>query len=233
MAKPQLKPTAAQTFTVPRGSGAESPWDFVRLLARSYELQRAGSVEEACNLRYEAFRRLYELIPEDEETILEWEDDNSRAALMVINASSIDHFLIGDWEMSAAMSELLLELDPEDHLEASARLAYTYLADGDFDSFDEIINDVSDKLADKEILTLWCEFMREGRLPEGELIRFKRRFAPYYDEFVAGEHPVDDTYLREIDSERPTPRALARELWLRTENLWARHPDFIEALKKS
>lgn len=234
MARPQLKPTAEQTFIVPCNPGDNgSPYNFVRILAHSYDLQRRGEVEQACNVRYEAFQRLYELIPEEGETILDWEDDNSRAALMTINASSIDHFLIGDWEMSAAMSELLLELDPEDHLEATVRLAYTYLADKDFDSFDEVINDVSDKHADKSLLTLWSEFLRGGRMPEGEMIRLKRHFAPYYREFVAEEHPVDERYLKEIDSERPSQEALARELWLRTENLWQLFPDFIEALRRS
>ena len=37
-------------------------------------------------------------------------------ALELIRASAIDHFLINDFEMSAALLELLLELDPEDHL---------------------------------------------------------------------------------------------------------------------
>ncbi len=230
MAKPQLKPTAEQTFIVPCNSGE---YNFVSLLARSYDLQRRGDAQGACNVRYEAFQRLYELIPEEGETILDWEDDNSRAALMTINASSIDHFLIGDWEMSAAMSELLLELDPEDHLEATVRLAYTYLADNDFDSFDEVINDVSDKYADKSVLTLWSEFLRSGSLPEGEVIRLKRHFAPYYREFVAEEHPADEQYMKEMDSERPSQEALARDLWLRTENLWQLCPQFIEALRRS
>lgn len=47
---------------------------------------------------------------------LEW-NHAIRAALELIRASAIDHFLINDFEMSAALLELLLELDPEDHLE--------------------------------------------------------------------------------------------------------------------
>lgn len=68
------------------------------------------------------------LIPEDEEINLEWSHRNSRAALELIFASAIDHFLINNFEMSAALLEMLLELDPEDHLEGSELLAFDYLA---------------------------------------------------------------------------------------------------------
>ena len=48
---------------------------------------------------------------------------------------------------------------------------------------------------------------------------------------AAGLRPADDAYLRDIESERPTPQAQARELWLKTENLWTAFPGFIAALK--
>ena len=107
--KATLNPTPDQTFEIV-GQGA---YDFVRVLTHSKQLQRQGRVEEACNERFHAFQRISELLPEDEEVILEWEDPNTRAALEVIHASAIDHFLINDFEMSTAMLELLLELDPE------------------------------------------------------------------------------------------------------------------------
>lgn len=133
--------------------------------------------------------------------------------------------------MCAAMLEMLLELDPEDHLEATIRLAYSYLAMEEYDSFDDIANDISDKFADKEILTLWSAFRRTGQLPVGEVHGFCKRFRPYYNEFTADEHPVDDDYIRDVDSENPRPETLARELWLQTEHLWSIFPGFIEALK--
>lgn len=90
---------------------------------------------------------------------------------------------------------------------------------------------MSDKYASREILLLWSAFRRCGKLPEGELQRFKTRFAPYFAEFTAEEHPADETYLRDIESERPSLRAQARELWLQTENLWCLWPGFIGALR--
>ncbi len=224
----QLKPTPDQTFEL-IGSG---PYDFNKVLTDARTLQERGEVEAACNHRYQAFQRLMALLPDDEEVILEWNHRNSRAALELLHASAIDHFLIGDFEMSAALLELLLELDPEDHLEGSTLLAFDYQAMDEQELFDEVINDVSDKQAERVILMLWAGFQREGHLPEGELIRLRDRFAPYYREFRADEHPADEAYLRSIESEHPTTEAEARELWLRTESLWARFPDFIEALKQ-
>lgn len=229
MQKPQLNPTPDQTFEL-IGSG---PYDFVKILAESRRRQQQGEVEEACNDRFQAFQRLMALLPDEEEVILEWNHPNSRAALELLRATAIDHFLIDDFEMSAAMLELLLELDPEDHLEGSTLLAFDYQAMDEQELFDEVINDVSDKHAVRELLLLWAGFRRDGVLPQGELIRFRERFAPYYREFTAEEHPADAAYLASIESERPTVEAEARELWLQTENLWARWPEFIRELKRA
>lgn len=222
-----LNPTPDQTFEVI----GEGPFNFAKVLARTREMQTAGDVEGACNERFQAFQRLAGLIPDDEEVNLEWNHANSRAALELILASAIDHFLINDFEMSAALLEMLLDLDPEDHLEGSELLAFDYLAMDEQELFDEVINDVSDKHAGREVLLLWSAYRRDGRLPDGELQRFRTRFAPWFAEFTAGEHPADETYLRDIGSERPTPQAQARELWLQTENLWALWPGFIDALR--
>ena len=228
MQKAYLEPTPDQTFEVV----GEGPCNFVKVLARSREMQAAGDIEGACNERFQAFQRLAELIPEDEEINLEWNHRNSRAALELIFASAIDHFLINDFEMSTAMLELLLELDPEDHLEAIILLAFNYLAMEEYELFDEVSNDISDKYACKEVLTMWAAFRRSGRIPEGDAIRFRTRFAPYFAEFTADEHPADGQYLEDIESERPSVQAQARELWLRTENLWTLFPDFIAALRR-
>lgn len=227
MPRPQLKPTPDQTFEL-IGSG---PYDFHKTLDEATRLQSEGRIEEACNHRFQAFQRLMELLPEDEEVILEWNHRNSRAVLELLHATAVDHFLIGDYELSAAQLELLMELDPEDHLEAATLLAFDYQAMDEQELFDEVINDVSDKHADRLILLLWAGFRREGRLPQGELKRFKERFAAYYREFTAEEHPADAAYLASIESEHPTVEAEARELWLRTESLWQQWPTFIEALK--
>ena len=227
MQKAKLEPTPDQTFEVI----GEGPYDFEKVLDRTRRMEREGEVEGACNARFQAFQRLAELIPEDEEVNLEWNHRNSRAALELIQASAIDHFLIDDFELSAALLEMLLELDPEDHLEGSQLLAFDYLAMGEEELFDEVINDISDKSPARELLLLWSAYRRDGKLPEGELKRFRTHFAPWFEEFTATEHPADEAYLRDIESERPSAAAQARELWLQTENLWSLWPVFIDALR--
>lgn len=227
MPKASLNPTPEQTFELV----GEGPCNFVRVLEHSRQMQASGDFEGACNERFGAFQRLAELIPEDEEIILEWNHRNSRAALETVHASAIDHFLINDFEMSAALLEMLLELDPEDHLEGSVLLAFDYLAMDERELFDEVINDVSDKYASRQLLLLWSAYRRDGRLPDGELQRFRTRFAAFFKEFTSDEHPTDAAYLRDIESEHPSPEAQARELWLQTENLWVLWPGFLDALR--
>ncbi len=227
MQKASLNPTPDQTFEVI----GEGPYNFVKILSRSREMQAAGHVREACNERFQAYHRLAELIPEDEEVNLEWNHRNSRAALELIHASAIDHFLLNDFELSAALLERLLELDPEDHLEGSELLAFDYQAMDEQEWFDEVINDVSDKYPGRQLLLLWSAYRRDGKLPEGELQRFRTRFAPWFAEFTADEHPADESYLSDIGGEHPSLGAQARELWLQTENLWVLWPEFIDALR--
>lgn len=227
MQKATLNPTPEQTFELV----GEGPWNFTKVLARAREMQAAGDIEGACNTRYQAFQRLAEVIPDDDEVTLEWSHANSRAALELIHASAIDHFLINDFELSAALLEMLLELDPEDHLEASQLLAFDYLAMDEQELFDEVINDVPDRSAGRGVLLLWAGYRRNRRLPEGELKHFREHFAPFFAEFTANEHPADEAYLRDIESERPSAAAQARELWLQTENLWVLWPGFIDALR--
>lgn len=232
MAAIHLKPTVDQTYEIPCPAHEKGGnYDFQSVMAASMALEKKGDIRSACEMRFQAFQRIFDLIPEKEEIELEWEEANTQAAMMIINSSAIDHFLIGDWEMCAGMLEFLLDIDPEDHMEATIRLAYSYIALEEFDLFDEIINDVSEKHPDKLILSLWSEFRRAGRFIDGDLIRFKRRFTPYYTEFTAESHPVDNAYLSEIEKEKPAREALARETWLQTEHLWQLFPGFIEALK--
>lgn len=227
--KAELKPTADQTFEI-EGGGAE--YHFQKILLQSRKWQAGGEVERACEARFRAVQRIQELLPEDEEVILEFSHPNSRAALELIQASAVDHFLIGEFELSAALLELLLEVDPEDHLEGINLLAFNYVELEDYDSFNDLLCDLSEKDAAREILLLWSGFRRTGQLPEEPLKRLKSRFAPWFAEFAALDHAVDDHFLKEIASEHPAPAVRARELWLQTEPLWTLHPDFVEALRQ-
>ena len=175
---------------------------------------------------------MFQELGDDDEVRLEWGNENSRAAIQLVHLSAIDHFLINDFEISSALLELLWS-STRDHIEASNPLAYDYLAMGEYELFDEVINDISDKHASRTILLLWSGFLRDGALPTGELYSLKSRFSSYHNEFIADEHPADEEYLSDIEGERPSRKAQARELWLQTENLWRLHPNFIDALRNS
>lgn len=228
MKNARLKPTPNQTFEL-EGRGE---YDFAAALEKSYRLQGENRIEEACNERYAAVQRLMEILPEDEETILEFGHRNSRAALELLQASGVDHFLIGDFEMAAALSELLLELDPEDHSGGITLLGFCYVALGEYELFDEIAGDIADSLPEKAILNLWSAFRRTGKLPAGDMKVLRERFADLFDEFTAAEHPVDSEYLAGEQSDSPSRKTQARRLWLQTEHLWTPFGDFIEALKR-
>ncbi len=229
MAKATLNPTPDQTFELVGRGG----YDFARLLEESRRAEREGDVERACNIRFAAFQRLAEVLPEDEEVVLEWSHRNSRAAMEVLYGSAVDHFLIDDFEMSAAMLEMLLEVDPEDHLEGSELLAFNYMALGEEECFDEVIDNVAERSGARIILLMWASLRRNGGIDRELLRECRGRFAPYMAEFTATEHPADESYLHDIESARPTPAAEARELWLKTENLWRLNPEFIEALRQA
>lgn len=232
MGKPFLEPTGADTYVIAYGPDADCH-DFIDALAVSRRQESERDFEGACGTRLESLQLLIDIIPDEGEITLEWDDANSQAAIVTGYWSGIDHFLIGDWEMAAAIFEMVLEVDPEDHMEATVPLAYTYVALEEYDSLDEVINDVNDKFADKVILNLWSGFRRTGKIHEGELIRLRSRFAPWYAEFTGAEHPADEKYLADISGENPSREALARELWLQTEHLWTLFPDFVAALKKA
>lgn len=229
--KPYFRPTAENTYIF-EGGMPGGMYDFGKILADSRR-EEPSDVAKACNMRFEAFQRFTELVPDNEEVTLDWEDKGNREVLELGYASGIDHFLACDWEMAAAMFEMLLDLDPEDHLEATKPLAYSYVALGEYELFDEIIDDISDKYPDKTLLNLWSEYRRTGKIPAGELTHLKKNFSHIYDEFTAGEHPADERYMQDIESERPSKRSLAREMWLQTEHIWEAFPGFTEALKRS
>lgn len=231
MAKNYLKPTLNQTFRIVRDDSAKGgDKDFGAELARSRRAEQNGDYEEACEIRFAAVQELVELLPEDEPIELDWEDRPTRDAVVLVYSSAVDFFLASDWEMAAAQLELVLDVDGEDHLEATTLLAFAYIAMGEWESFDDILPDLTDKSPEKSILILWDGFVRTGKINERELATFKRFHAAYWREWTAAEHPTDGRYLADISSERPSKEAQARELWLQTEHLWEQHRAFIESL---
>lgn len=223
----KFNPTPDQTFELEGGA----KYNFIRSKERIDELDRAGRYAEACEARYQGFQLLADALPEDEPMPLRWEHANSRAAIMILHGSAIDHFRIGDLEMAMAQLELLLDCDPEDHLEAINLLALCYATVEEWELYDEVELDLTDKSAESVIARLWASWRRDGAVDKGALSLLRSKFKPYFAEFTAVEHPDDDAFRQDIMSERPSQGAQAREWWLLTEPLWAEFPEFIKALK--
>ena len=225
--KPIFNPTSEQCFELV----GEGVYNFVRHKERIDKLVKEGRYAEACECRFEAFQLLAEALPEDEAMPLSWEHNNSRAAVAILYGSAVDHFRIGDLEMSMAQLELLLECDPEDHFEGVNLLALCYIAAGEWEAFDDLVIDLTDKSAEAVIARLWASFERDGELDKELLKLLRTRHKHYYEELTATEHPDDETFRRDIASDRPSQSAEAREWWLLTEPLWSEFPEFIYKLK--
>ena len=227
--KPIFNPTPDQTFEL-EGRG---DYNFVKHNEHIDVLIANGSFAEACEARYQAFQLLADALPEDEPMPLRWEHANSRAAIVVLHGSAMDHFRIGDLEMAMAQLEMLLDCDPEDHLEGINLLALCYIAMEEWEAYDDIEIDLTEKSAEAVVARLWASYMRDGEVDKTLLVLLKSRHAAFYAELTAEEHPDDEAFRKDIASERPSQRAEAREWWLMTEPLWAEFPEFIEALKSN
>lgn len=223
----QFNPTEDQTFEL-EGRGR---YNFIRHKERVDKFVAEGLYMEACEARYEAFQVAVDALPDNEAMPLRWEHPNSRAMVSIIYGSAVDHFRIGDVEMAMAQLEMLLDCDPEDHFESINLLALCYVAMEEWEAFDDIAIDLTDKSAEAVIARLWASYQRDGELDKSLLSLLKSRYKAYHSELTAEEHPDDEVFRSDISSDKPSQAAEAREWWLLTEPLWSEFPTFIEALR--
>lgn len=224
MGKTSLKPTENQNFILLGG-------DFIKTLELAHKQESDGNFEGACNTRYKAFQQIVDVLPEEEVAELDFSHPNTRAAIEIIYGSAVDNFLAGDVELSAAQLELLLECDSEDHIEATPQLALCYIALEEWECLEDILPDLGDKSAFKPLVEALAEFAHTGTI-SGEVLSSLRRHRHLCEELVRADHPANETYLKDISSERPTQQALAREIYLRCEPLFAQYNGFLEAIQK-
>ena len=212
------------------------PWHFEAAIRLAELYTATGAFQKACDTRFAACQRLMELLPEEDDADpipLDFEKKENQCLLFLLQGSAIDHFLICEFELAAALLETLLDLDEEDHLNASQTLAYCYVALGERDSFEAILPDLDDKNPEKALAERWAQRQFDGKIASASLAEFQRKHPAVYREFTADEHPVTEAYLADIDGERPSSESRARLLWLKTEHLWQQFPEFIVALKNT
>lgn len=211
---------------------ASNPAHFEAREALADRLTTEGKIAEACQLRLDGCVLVCDLLDgADDDLTLDWEDPFTAQALSTVYDSASDHFLIGDFEMTTAMLELLTDRDPEDHLNAAELLAFCYAALEEWELFDETAARLPEDMLAAKLAGYWAAF-RRMTTPPSELRKIMQREAPaLYGEWTATEHGISPEYLNDIESKRPTAAAEARRLWLRTESLWRAFPEFIACLK--
>ena len=223
MKKTTLKPTENQNYILLGGA-------FQTVLDQALHMEEEGNFEGACDTRYQAFQQIVDVLPEDDAVELDFSHANTRAAIEIIYGSAVDNFLTGDVELAAAQLELLLECDSEDHIEATPQLALCYIALEEWECLEEILPDLGDKSAFRPLIESLAEYARTGKVSDEKLTAL-RRHRHLCEELRASEHTADEAYLKDISSERPTQQALAREIYLRCEPLFAQYEGFIQALQ--
>jgi hypothetical protein len=219
MGKITLKPTENQNFILLGG-------DFAKTLDHAHKQESEGNFEGACNTRYQAFQQIVDVLPEEDVVELDFSHPNTRAAIEIVYGSAVDNFLAGDVELSAAQLELLLECDSEDHIEATPQLALCYIALEEWECLEDILPDLGEKSAFKPLVEALAEFAQTGTV-SAENLTALRRHRHLCKELAYPEHPADESYLKDISSDRPSQQALAREIYLRCEPLIVKYEGFI------
>ena len=224
----ELQPTVNQLFRLV-SNGARG--NLAARLEQSYKAEQSGDYESACAMRYEAFEDIYGLLPEDDVVELDRNHPNTLAAMEIMLASAVDNYLAGEGEMAAAQAELLLDCDSEDPLEATPILALCYAMIGEWECLEDIDGDLGDKSAIAPLLRALRQSVVGGEI-ESKTIAELARFKEFVAELKNPTHDTDESYLRDISSERPSRAALARELYLRCEPALVLYPDFLPQLLK-
>lgn len=224
-----LEPTVNQTFRL-IGNGRRG--NLTARLEESYRAESSGEIERACSLRFEAFQDIVSVMPDDENSTTELDRNhpNTLAAMEITLASAVDNYLVGDYELSAAQAELLIDLDSEDPLEATPLLALCYIALGEWECLEEIEADLGEKSAIRPLAVLISDFAH-NRPFDTQSVKSLLRFREFATELSLTTHPTDEKYLQSISSDRPSKEAAARELYLRCEPVLQLFPGLLPALQ--
>jgi hypothetical protein len=224
----ELQPTVNQTF---RLIGNSARGNLNARLEQSYKAEQEDDYPAACMMRFEAFEDILATLPDDEDSAvtLDRTHPNTLAAMEIILASAVDSYLAGEGEVAAAQLELLLDCDDEDPLEATPILALCYAMIGEWECLEDIEPDLGDKSALAPLLRALQQFVNRGKI-ESNTVEQLARYKEFAAELNLSDHPTDEAYTRDINSDRPTRAALAREMYLRTETLLNTYPKFLPAL---
>lgn len=208
----------------------KEPHNMAARLALAAQLTQQGQVDQACQLRFDGCNIILDILPDDEDIILEWDaDTNNQEAVEMLYCSGVDHFMHGDYEYAAGLLEMALMLDEEDHFAATNTLAYCYIALQEWELLEETLIDIPTPSMEATLINTWAEF-EQGKLKNPKP-KLQSQAPELLAELTAPEHPIDPQFTTEIKSDKPSKQTQAREIYLKTEGIWQRFSNFIEALR--
>ena len=168
MIRVRLRPISTELWQVEDGEA------FSALLRRTLRMEQTGDWAKACELRFDCAQQLLDAVG-DEPVRLDWNDVGSRAAMEILYRSAADNMMVGEVEMAVALWESLLDVDPEDHLEAVVPLAFAYVEIEDYECLESAMFDISPKSAEYQLLLLWSEYRRSGGIDKDALRQLRTR----------------------------------------------------------
>ena len=134
---------------------ADEPHNFPVALALADSYMEHDEVEKACQTRLDSATLIFDLVdslPDNEDIDIDMSSQDNLVVIMMVYLCAIDHYSISDYEMAAAMFEIVLEMDMEDHLGANNYLAFTYAALGENDAVEEQLKIMMPTPQTKELL---------------------------------------------------------------------------------
>ena len=224
----ELQPTSNQNFRI---VGHGSRGNLAARLDASVAAANSGDIDTACNMRYEAFQDIMACLPDDDSVVeLDRNHGNTLAAMRTIYYSALDSYLIADYEMASAQLELLIDCDNEDPLEATPLLALCYCGLGEWECLEDIDTDLGDKSIMQPLCRAISSFVQTSTCDSAAIAQLKRD-REFCCELCSDSHPTDESYSRDIYSDHPSKKAIARESYLLCEPILKLHNGLLPTLK--
>ncbi len=145
--------------------------NFMAKLFYADYLMEHSKIQEACQVRLDASIELIESIDDEDDIELDLSDSTTSAAVKLMAQSSIDHYMICDFEMAISLAETVLELNPEDTDGVMEPLAFCYAMLGDSDAVKDIVPFIQETDEEKELLYALAAFKSDSKASVSEKLR--------------------------------------------------------------
>lgn len=152
-------------------SASEEDGNFNARLLYSKALMNQNMVQEACQIRLDSSIELLQSIDDDDEIEFDLKDSNTLSAIEIMSLSSLDHYLICDFDMAISLGETALELNPEDTDNVVEILAYSYAMTSDKSAVQDILPFLQNDDREKELILAICDFNSGKKIKLSETLK--------------------------------------------------------------